>query len=785
MNRRRKGIGSRNGWWRAVAWAPAVLALAGIAAPAAAQRGMIVGEVRTTDGMAVVAAEVSVRGADTAVVARAVTDDGGVFRITALLPGPYRVRAEALGYATGEQKVTVPPGGPVRVEFRLEASAVRVEGVRVRAQRQRVRFQEEVGATVVELAGSDVQRLPGLAESDVLRAVEVLPGVISTSDFSASFNVRGGAADQNLILLDGIPIYNPFHLGGLFSVFNTDMVGRAELLAGGFPARYGGRVSSVLDVRTDAGDGDFGVDAGVSLLASRAAVSGGLPRAWTRKLGLGPVNARFSARRSYFDVILSPFFTFPYHLTDLQGVAEVWTENGVWTVTGYSGKDVLDLRQVEDFPLQLRLAWGNDIAGARWRGLMGGWRVDGRVSRSSFETGISFPDFEDTRIGSAIADTRGALDLGIPVGGAELGVGGEVVRLDYDNRFETGGTVFRAGADRGWLTAGYAQLAWETAAWRLELGGRLDVWDPESADPWIEPAPRLAIKRFFGDDWALKLAAGRYTQALHSLRNEEVPIGIDLWITAGKRAPVVVSDQAQLGVEAVLDGWSGSVEAYYRTFDGVITTNGADDPNIPDDDFLTGSGTSYGVDLLLRRDPAPGRAVDGWITVSLLQARRTFPDPYSAVDRTVTYAPVFDRRVDVDLVVRYPLPGEIQGGLRFNFGSGLPYTRPVGAYPYWSYDVGSGTLSPQDTGDGEPPVAVVLGDRNAERYPAYHRLDVSFRKRIEKSWGTVTPFLNLLNAYNRRDNVLFYFFDYAADPPTRTQISMLPVVPTIGVEVSF
>lgn len=779
------GIGVMHGGWRGVGRALAVLLAVGTAGPVSAQqRGMIVGEVRTTEGVAVVVAEVSVRRADT-LVARAVTDDGGAFRIAALLPGGYRVRAEALGYAAAEQEVTVPPGGPVRVELRLEPSAVRVEGVRVRAQRQRVRFEEEVGATVVELAGSDVQRLPGLAESDVLRAVEVLPGVISTSDFSASFNVRGGAADQNLILLDGIPIYNPFHLGGLFSVFNTDMVGRAELMAGGFPARYGGRVSSVLDVRTDAGEGDFGVDAGVSLLASRAVVSGGVPRAWTRKLGLGPVNARFSARRSYFDVILSPFFTFPYYLTDLQGVAEVWTENGVWTVTGYSGKDVLDLRALDDFPLQLRLAWGNDIAGARWRGLLGEWSVDGRVSRSSFETGISFPDFEDTRIGSAIADTRGGLDVVIPVGGAELGVGGEVVRLAYDNRFETGGTVFRAGQDRGWLTAGYAQVGWETAAWRLELGGRLDVWDPESADPWIEPAPRLAIKRFFGDDWAVKLAAGRYTQALHSLRNEEVPIGIDLWITAGERAPVVVSDQAQLGVEAVLDGWSGSVEAYYRTFDGVITTNGADDPNIPDDDFLTGSGTSYGVDLLLRRDPAPDRAVDGWITVSLLQARRTFPDPYSAVGVDVTYPPIFDRRVDIDLVVRYPLPGDIQGGLRFNFGSGLPFTRPVGAYPYWSYQVRAGELTLENADAGELPTAVVLGDRNAERYPAYHRLDVTFRKRYEKGWGTITPFLNLLNAYNRRDNVLFYFYDYGADPPVRTQISMLPIIPTFGVEVSF
>ena len=762
-----------------------VLALAASARPASAQRGLIVGEVRTDDGMAVVAAEVSVSRAGE-VVRRAVTDAAGVFRFPGLLPGEYRVRVEALGYTEAVRDVAVADAAPVRVELLVEASAVELEGVRVRARRQRARFEEEAGATVVELAGADIERLPGLAEADVLRAVEVLPGVVSTSDFSASFNVRGGAADQNLILLDGIPIYNPFHLGGLFSVFNADMVGRAELLAGGFPARYGGRVSSVLDVRTDVGDGALTLDAGVSLLASRAAVSGGLPRGWTRKAGLGPVNARVSFRRSYFDVVLSPFFDFPYHLTDVQGAAEVWTENGVWTFTGYTGEDVLDLRGSEDFPLQFRLDWGNDIAGVRWQGLLAGVSVDGRVSSSSFGTGIAFPDFEDTRIGSRISDVRGGVDLGIPLGGAELGVGGELVRLEYDNGFESGGTVFQASADRGWLTAGYAQLGWETAAWRVELGGRLDVWAPESTGPRVEPAPRLAIKRFFGDALALKLAAGRYTQALHSLRDEEVPIGIDLWITAGDRAPVLVSDQAQLGLETVTEGWSGSIEAYYRTFDGVVTVNGADNPNTPADDYLVGSGESYGLDLLVRREPAPDRAVDGWVTVSLLRARRTFPDPFNATDRTVTYPPIYDRRIDVDLVVRYPLPGDIEGGFRFNFGSGLPYTRPVGAYPVWAYRVIDRQLTTDGQGDDdELPTAVVLGDRNAERYPAYHRLDISFRKRYEKGWGTITPFLDLLNVYNRRDNVLFYFFDYESDPPVRTRISMLPVVPTLGVEVRF
>lgn len=766
-------------------WICAVVVTLSWPASSSAQEGSILGEVRSADGP-VSGAGVELRR-DTLVVARTVTDVSGRFLLLDIPAGPYRVEAAALGYGGIPATVLVEPGSVARVTLTLEAAPVSLEDVRVEGRRRRARFDEEAGSTVVELAGAEIERLPGLAEADVLRAVEVLPGVISTSDFSASFNVRGGAADQNLILLDGVPIYNPFHLGGVFGVFNADMVERTELLAGGFPARYGGRVSSVLNVWSDAGDGRPGVEAGVSLLASRVAVAGGLPTSAARSLGLSAVNARLSVRRSYFDVLFSPFFDFPYHLTDVQAVAQAWTENGVWTVTGYTGADVLDLRESPTFPLPLRLEWGNDVGGVGWSGALGRVRLDGRLSSSSFDTRILFPDFDDTRIGSRIEELRGALDLSVPAGPFQLGVGGELSRIGYENRFESGGTVFSAGDDDGWLSAGYGEVAWKSRRWLLELGARLDRWDASSTGASVEPAPRVAVKRFIGDgDAAAKIAVGRYTQTVHSLRDEEVPIGIDVWITAGARAPVVVSDQIQVGWEQFLDGWSGSIEGYYRTFDGVVTTNGADRPDDETDDLLVGSGRSWGADLYIRREPGPDQRVDGWITLSLLKAERTFPDPFAVESPTVTYAPIYDRRLDLDVVLQYPLPGGIDGGLRFNFGSGLPYTRPLAAHTYYRYDLEEGLLVPQAGVDEESPAsAVVLGDRNAERYPPYHRLDMSFSKDYRTSWGTVRPFLNVLNVYDRRNNVLFYFFDYAASPPVRSGISMLPFLPTLGAEVKF
>ena len=774
-----------------LAWpcAAFLLAVVGGGAPAAAQtpRGDIHGTVSAPDGDPVAAAEVALlRGG--AAVASTGTDAAGRFRISAT-PGPYRLRVRAVGYRVLEREVTVGPG-PTLIDVVLEVDAVPVEGVRVQGQRQRVRFEEEPGATVVEIGAQELRRLPGLAEADVLRAVEVLPGVVSTSDFSAAFNVRGGAADQNLILLDGVPIYNPFHLGGLFGVFNADMVERAELMAGGFPARYGGRVSSVLDVRSDAGDGQPSADAAVSLLATRVTAGGGLPRSAARALGFGAVNARVSARRSYFDVLLSPFFDFPYHLTDLQAAVDAWTGNGRLTLTGYSGDDVLDLAEAEDFPLRLRLRWGNDAGGVRWEGTLGGVEVGARLAASAFATRLAFPDFADAEFRSRIAEARGGVDVIIPVGRAELGLGGEAAHVGYDNLARSGGTVFGRGADDGWQTGAYGQLRWESARWILEAGARLDTWDPASSDAFVVPSPRLAVKRFLaGGDVAIKAAGGRYAQFVHSLRDEELPLGIDTWITAGARAPAVISDQVQIGVEGFRGGWHASVEGYLRDFDGVVAINAADDPDDPADDLLRGDGVSYGVDFLLRREAAQGRRVTGWAALSLLRAERSFPDPLSAAPMEMTYPPIYDRRIDLDVVLQYPLPGGIEGGLRFNYGSGLPYTRPVGSYIVHEYDLDGGRLSPveNDDEDGttELGTAVSLGARNSRRYPAYHRLDVSFRRSYDRGWGRVTPYLDVLNVYDRRENVLFYFFEYEESPPVRTGVSMLPIIPTIGVEVSF
>jgi hypothetical protein len=752
-----------------------------LAVPLYAQSGVL--EVRvTTDGRALPDAAVTARlRVDTAYVRLTATDTAGRATFQDLRAGVYDVVVERLGYATTSGEAVVGASGVARLELSTLERAVDLPGVLVESERRRTQFEESAGATRAELTQRDLKLLPSFGEADVLRAIEVLPGVVSTSDFSSSFNVRGGSADQNLILLDGLPIYNPFHLGGFFSVFNSDMVARAELLAGGFPGRYGSRVSSVLSVESHPGGTGFGVDAGVSLLATRVAVGFDVPASQT--LGIKSGRMRLSARRSYFDQLLKPFFDFPYHLTDLQLYGEAWTNSGArLTVTGYTGEDVLDLRGTEDFPLKVRWNWGNDVIGTSYVTPLGDGRtLELRAGHTRFSTAIRFPEFSDTELRSRIHQSMAHADVTAKSGAATYGFGLALDYLRYDNLAQSGGTVFGQGAARGWMFGTYAQSTWQLSGWNIETSMRLDGWWPRKEKSYVSVQPRVAVKRFMGEDRAVKLAVGRYAQFTHSLRDEELPLGIDVWVLSGDRAPAVVSDQAQLGVESYFGSWFMAVETYYRWFEGVTANNVAEDPNDVLDDLLHGTGRSYGADLHVRRETGRVRPT---LAVSWLKATRTFEDIFSgyAVPPQLQYAPIFDRRIDVDLVIQVELPREWELGMRWNLGTGLPYTRPLGSYLFWDYSSLEGNRDIPTQSD--TLTAIVLGPRNSERYPTYHRLDVGVRRTFEKSWGAITPFIDVLNVYNRR-NVLFYFYQYDESPPTRAGISMFPLLPTVGLEVRF
>jgi hypothetical protein len=749
-------------------------------------QGAVAGRVATASGLPLDGVYLVVRPTDDTVRFRAsATDRLGRFHVGDLAPGEYELLARHIGYGDERRRVRVRAAETVRLEIVLEEQAVALAELAVEARRARARFEREAGATIRRLEASQIRRIPGVAEADVLRAVELLPGVISTSDYTSAYNVRGGSSDQNLILLDGLPVYNPFHLGGVFSVFNADMVKRTELYAGGFPAQFGGRLSSVLSIESDAGSTGADVVGGVSLLAGRAAVGAALPRAAEERLGLRSARGRISVRRSYLDQLMRPFFDFPYHLTDFQLYGEAWTRGDArLSVTGYTGRDVLDLSVLETFPLELRWSWGNDVAGVRWVSALGArGTFDALAGYSGFSSRLHFPEYDDTQLRSRIDHGLARADVELRRGEGRWRLGADANLLRYDNLFASGGTVFRQGRGQGALLGAHAQLDVRRGAWLVELGARGEGWLPAGEPARVLASPRAAVKRFVGEDMAIKLAAGRYTQYAHSVRDEELPLGIDIWVLAGQRAPHAVSDQVQLGMEGFAGpAWSFGVEAFARRFEGIITNNLADDPNDPTDDLLGGDGLAYGADLFVNREIGRVRPM---LTLSWMRAARTFPDFRSGEvpPPSVTYPPIFDRRLDIDLLVMADLPRRLDFTARVHLGTGLPYTRPLGGYVYYDYGVVDGVRRPHLHGE-DAATGVLLGERNAERYPPYQRVDASMRRSGDWRGGTLTWYVEVLNLLNRR-NVLFYFYEYDRDPPVRSGISMFPLLPTLGVEFRF
>lgn len=730
------------------------------------------------------------------------TDRLGYFAFHDLTPGRYTLSVARIGYALHEQGVDMVPGSDLHMEVALTEQAVELAGVLAegRRSRQRERYERSGGVTVQEMNRQELKAIPGVAEPDPMKSVEVLPGVTRVSDFTAAFNVRGGSADQNLILLDGMPIFNPFHALGLFSVFNGDMVQRAELHSGGFPAEYGGRTSSVLKVESDLGDGELGVDAGVSLIASRAAVKGGLSADLQQRLGLAGARWRVSGRRSYLDVLTRPFLNapFPYHLNDLQGAFEAWTRKGDRVrITGYSGRDVIDIGDLAvlggdgyDEPLDGSIfntewRWGNDAAGASWtRPLPDGGAVDLHGSLSRFNSNFEFDEFRDIYVTTRISRAALGGDLERrPASRLSWKSGWVVGRLKHHNIMEGWvPEVFPSGQEDGVEAGVYSQVSWNpNSRWLLEGGLRLDHWRPGDAPATTVVSPRFALKRFLGDgSWAVRTAAGRYSQFILSVRDEKLPISPDWWMLSGGMAPVLVSEQFQGGFEGFAgmnDAWFFSLEGYYRRFDGLAAQDWADDPDDPTDDLMSGEGRSYGADLMIRRDLGE---ITGWLSVSFLKAEHAFRDTGSGLDPAplIRYAPVFDRRLDIDLVLRRNLRWGVETGLRWNFGTGLPYTRQLGHFSIYRTQMVDLLVDPTYA------TGLVHGPRNGERYPVQHRLDVTFRRTWEKGWGRITPYVNVINAYNRK-NVLFYSFNYRPEIPVRNGVSMLPILPTIGVEVSF
>jgi hypothetical protein len=761
----------------------------------------------------------------------AATNDKGYFYIGHVPAGKYELVASFVGYKSEKRTLSVGPNQVVNVNLELSPGAIEVKEVKVTADR--ARFEREVEVSAVRLETKQLQFIPKVGgEVDLFRTIQLLPGVIATSDFSNRLYIRGGSPDQNLILLDGITVYNPSHLFGLFSPFIAEAVSDVTLLAGGFPAMYGGRLSSVLDVTTKEGNSKrYTGAASVSVIAAQAQVEGPLPggkekgesgngkvgsttdegESGNDKVGTGSDSAidnrqstignsgsgRDSAlatrnsqpatspggsfllagRRTYLpDVLLKAFGIdgLGYYFYDLMGKAnyEPWKDSR-FTLTGLAAEDVLDFWDPADpNGLKAKLTWGNRGASLRWNRVFTPilyGEVVGAWSNFFSNFNVNMGSPTDIRMSTDLTDFTLKADLTWYAGDRHT------LDLGFDGRFTRTSMSFAydtAGfntADTLWPLAAYVDEKWEVVPGKLYLKPGFRL-SYYTKGRRFAPEPRLGLKYHPFKNTALNLAAGRFTQPMVTLNSTDAILSIyDMWLP-------VQADQAlptALHFIAGAEQWLKrdvvlSLEGYYKDYSNLLETRYGD-YFTPPDSLLVADGYSLGADLMLRKTEG---WVNGWVSYSYAWTRRSIGDE--------VYHPHYDRRHNANVVLTFPrLFWGIDVSAKWTLGTGLPYSGIIAYYPKYQYR----------PGDPEwwrkPDWEFTNGSRDAFRYPVYHRLDAGLTKTWKKKWGEISAFLDVTNLYNAK-NVLLYYWEVGDNGlPVRHSVGMIPILPTVGVKARF
>jgi carboxypeptidase-like protein/TonB-dependent receptor-like protein len=724
-------------------------------------------------------AAVPVQGATVSVPGTALgatTDTGGRFLLERVPAGPRTLRVRLLGYRSAEQAIRVRAGDTVRVEFTLQPEAQLLAPVRTDAPATDVEmFLSKPNVGTIAMGAAAMAGVPSVGEPDVVRVVQLLPGVVARNDFNTGLNVRGGEADQNLILLDGHPIYNPFHFGGLFSTFMDATVGGIELMTAAFPARYGGRLSSVLDVRS-AAETRGGVHASADL--SVLGATGRLAGSFNGGRGTWSV----AGRRTYADAVTTIFTDniFPYHFRDFHGRATYVLPRDVrLAVTGYAGRDVLDANladfEADSAPSRAgegrwAFNWGNRVLGVSMSKDVGSATLEQRVSTSGFSTLLDLGDGALTQR-NTIRDLRVSGSVLARGGAHDRSIGYEVAtqRIRYAaSASQTGTTTFDL------VQRPVSGAAWFDDLWRLSprwlVQGGLRA-EALSGRNWAALSPRLSVKYFARPNLALTAAAGRVTQWQHSLAGDGPIRYFEVWIASDSFIPVATAWHWVAGAERRM-GSAGSVrlEGYYKRYDRVMEANWSEDPQRRGDEFFSAEGLSYGLDLLARWQPMTG--VGGWIAYSYGVSSRSRDG--------VRWWPGHDRRHDLDVVATWRL-AKYRLGARFGFATGTPYTPIVGQVARRVYDP-----SRDHWGTGDPRIFTesLGGPRNSARFPPTQRLDLDASREFHVRGATIAPYVSVVNAYNAK-NVFIYLYEYSTDLPTRRAISQFPILPSLGVRVGF
>ncbi len=692
------------------------------------------------------------------------TNSSGFYSISRISPGTYTVIFTFVGFNEIRKEITLESGENKRIDVALTEEGLELEDVVVTGETFDREERQNIGVSTVPTRL--IREVPAVLQADVFRSIQLLPGIKAASDFSSGLYIRGGSPDQTLILLDNTTVYNPSHFFGFFSTFNPDAIRDVRVFKGGFPAEYGGRIGSVIDIRNK--DGNRVERRGivsVGLLSSRASIegpfNGGSYMFALRRSTLEPV---LWALRGSVDNIPDSFYFYDFNAK----INIDASDRDRFSLSMYSGMDDVVFPASED--LVLNLNYGNLTGSATWRRI-----ISSELFSTVTVTGSRYFNFPVFEFGGTVFErTNTVNDFSLkadvewtPGRSHELKSGIWVgnLLLKLSDTFD--GLETQSPRIESQYVTGYVQNRWRiTDQWITNIGVRASYYTSGSHHS-IEPRFQLEYRPTV--NLRLQTAAGRYYQFISLITNEAFS-GFDTWLLTDDGVPPAYGDQFLAGVKwTPTRQYNFEVELFYRTMRKLFEF----DPRVPDtagleysELFRFGEGFAYGVEVLLER--TSGR-LNGFIGYTWGTTRRKF----EGFNDNRFYPPKYDRIHDINVVMNYNLSTRWMFTAVFNYATGQTFTQPLGRT---QVENPFGTM---------PDNPLIVGRVNASRLPDYHRLDVGFTYYSTFfGLGDSELQLQLINVYSRR-NVWFYQFDFDENPAQRTDVLMLPIVPSISYTVNF
>lgn len=728
------------------------------------------------------------------------TNAYGFYSIT-IESDTFQLIVSYVGYSAKAFQINLDKNVNLDVEI---AASNSLDEVQIVASRK-PKISESTRMSVIEIPINQIKDIPALlGEKDALKVIQLMPGVQSGSEGNSGLYVRGGGPDQNLIILDDATVYNAYHLFGFFSLFNGDALNSIELTKGGFPARYGGRLSSVLDMKMKEGNKEeLKGEVGVGILSSRLTLEGPIKK--------GKSSFLVSGRRTYIDALTRPFMPkdeqFGYYFYDLNAKVnyDFGGKNKVY-LSGYFGKDKASARY-DGGDEESNLSWGNVTGTARWNHLFNEQLfANTSLIISNYDFAISNSSKYDTdeyefRTSSGIRDYAFKIDLDYrpsPKHSIRAGListyhiftpSAVVLKDEAIGSYRNDLTKIKALENGAYIEDDF------TVNGRLKINGGLRISHFLNEDRnYFRLEPRISGRYFVGEDLSIKASFANMNQYIHLLTQTGLGLPTDLWVPATKRVAPQQSNQVALGVAKDISkhDLTLSFETYYKKSDNVIAyKEGAsflaldifesedEDENTDEGlnwerNITSGQAWSYGAEILIQKKIGK---FSGWIgyTLSFTQFQ------FDSLNNGEKFWARYDRRHDVSVVGIYQLKENTEKGKRITLSA------------TWVYGTGNAITLPEsqynastNTENGNYYTRVSdYSAMNDFRMAPYHRMDIGAQFHKTKKRGERTWEISFYNLYNRQ-NPFFYYSDTNENGNTiLKQVSLFPILPSISYSFKF